>query len=310
MSRSGAHCEPGCPRCGYDLSGTIAGWTRSCPLAGNCPECGLSFEWSRVFALARHSWLIEYRGRRRPLDRLWKTWLGGLFPWRFWRDANLADPVRLRPAGLLVAGLALAVLIGLFAWIYIEFYSFVVGSSYQRFRIGAAGHWLNDAGRSARALVFALAYRIPGPLVALAAMPLAFASLHATLGKARVRPAQILRIWLYSLLAPLTLAGLWVILQVALPRIGLHTVADMLHPWTWARALRRGDPSWLGTISPALPGLAASGVCVAWLALWWACACRLYLRLDQTGRIVGVLAVMVLLAAVTTQLWVWLLWPR
>ncbi len=40
---------PSCPRCGYDLPGTIASWTHSCPLRGVCSECGTNFDWVLVF---------------------------------------------------------------------------------------------------------------------------------------------------------------------------------------------------------------------------------------------------------------------
>jgi hypothetical protein len=38
-----------CPRCGYDLSGTIAAWECSCPVDGVCGECGLGFRWAGLF---------------------------------------------------------------------------------------------------------------------------------------------------------------------------------------------------------------------------------------------------------------------
>lgn len=37
-----------CPRCGYDLHGTIDTWTDACPLTGVCSECGLEFIWSEI----------------------------------------------------------------------------------------------------------------------------------------------------------------------------------------------------------------------------------------------------------------------
>ena len=42
-----------------------------------------------------------------------------------------------------------------------------------------------------------------------------------------------------------------------------------------------------------------------WGAYWSWCGCRLYLRLERPGRVVAALTVIVVLAAVTAQLWVW-----
>src|SRR5262245_20022741 len=59
---------PACPRCGYDLAGTLALWRDSCPLDGACPECGLAFRWSDVLVPLRlmPRWLLEhpYRSAR------------------------------------------------------------------------------------------------------------------------------------------------------------------------------------------------------------------------------------------------------
>ena len=37
-----------CPKCSYDLRGTMGDWSRACPLRGVCPECGLQFEWAEM----------------------------------------------------------------------------------------------------------------------------------------------------------------------------------------------------------------------------------------------------------------------
>ena len=97
--------SPLCPRCAYDLSGTIAAWTDRCPLEGQCAECGLEFAWDRVLALAEHPWLFEYHWRRRPLYRLARTWFAALRPHRFWREVRMTDPIKLRPLGVVVGAL-------------------------------------------------------------------------------------------------------------------------------------------------------------------------------------------------------------
>ena len=37
-----------CPKCSYDLRGTMGDWSLACPLRGVCPECGLQFEWAEM----------------------------------------------------------------------------------------------------------------------------------------------------------------------------------------------------------------------------------------------------------------------
>ncbi len=301
---------PACPRCGYDLSGTVTTWKRSCPLAGVCAECGLELEWPRVFAISGHPWLIEHRGRSPWGRRLVRTWVVAFWPWRFWREVKLTDPVRLRPAGLFVAAVALAVLGVLAALISLRLGPVALGWRLPVITGGSvvAGGWFRMASHSALGLAFNLAYRIPGTIVVLAAMPLAFVTLPGSLGRARVRPIHIVRVWLYSLILPLTLAGLWTLLELVLPRLGLGVAADALNPWHWVRVLRRAAPPPVAIFFSAAPGFVLIGAAVAWLALWWGCACRYYLRLEASGRIVTLLSVMVLLAALVVQLWVWLLW--
>src|SRR5688572_19491648 len=51
QTESGLPAE--CPRCGYDLGGSAATWIASCPMAGECSECGLALEWADVLNPAR-----------------------------------------------------------------------------------------------------------------------------------------------------------------------------------------------------------------------------------------------------------------
>ena len=34
-----------CPKCRYDFAGEFEAWRESCPLRGQCPECGFEFAW-------------------------------------------------------------------------------------------------------------------------------------------------------------------------------------------------------------------------------------------------------------------------
>jgi hypothetical protein len=87
-----------CPRCGYDLRGTMATWKDSCPLIGRCTECGLDFEWADLFDRTRKApaWCIEYarRGPRSITRAIVITFLQSCLPWRFWHRLRLHHPVR------------------------------------------------------------------------------------------------------------------------------------------------------------------------------------------------------------------------
>jgi hypothetical protein len=92
---------PSCPRCGYDLSGAVgameAAQADSCPLHATCSECGLPFAWGDVFGASRlkvprfveHSrlWLT-------PLAA-WRTWAWMILPFVFWGKVRLEHRPRL-----------------------------------------------------------------------------------------------------------------------------------------------------------------------------------------------------------------------
>ena len=46
-----------CPKCAYDLRGTMGDWSNACPLRGICPECGLEFEWADMIGTRRRGWM-------------------------------------------------------------------------------------------------------------------------------------------------------------------------------------------------------------------------------------------------------------
>lgn len=88
-----------CPRCGYDLRGTMTTWTRACPLEGTCTECGLAFEWADVFDRTRKepAWCVEHARRGIwPVTRaIVATFLRSWLPWRFWHRLQLHHHIRI-----------------------------------------------------------------------------------------------------------------------------------------------------------------------------------------------------------------------
>ena len=85
-----------CPRCGYDQRGVVAAWTDSCPIAGQCSECGLGFAWGNVFGnrLREPRWCVEFGSIITFPFRLIGTLLMSCWPWRFWRTLQLQHEIR------------------------------------------------------------------------------------------------------------------------------------------------------------------------------------------------------------------------
>jgi hypothetical protein len=92
--------EPQCPRCGYNLRGTVATWPQYgfCPLEGVCTECGLHFEWANVYDPGRSepAWCVEYIARRRLVRGCVLTAFRSVLPWRFWSRLRMHHRVRPR----------------------------------------------------------------------------------------------------------------------------------------------------------------------------------------------------------------------
>ncbi len=89
--------EARCPRCGYDLRGTVRAWRESSPLTGTCAECGLEFGWDYILRPDRLAppWCVEFARRRRGIPiAAAKTLLRSFWPWGFWKRINMAFPMR------------------------------------------------------------------------------------------------------------------------------------------------------------------------------------------------------------------------
>jgi hypothetical protein len=300
-----------CPRCGYDLSGTVATWTDRCPLDGQCAECGLPFAWGRVLALAEHPWLFEYHWRSRPLRRLARTWLEALRPSRFWREVRLTDPVRLRPMAVVLLGLFLAMMTAGYAMILAFNYEWFRWWSGRVLPAGSAPvgtrSWPDFLAHGLRVLAEGIVTAVPGFLVAVLATPLVFALLPHTLARARVRPAHIVRIWFYSLLLPFTVLGSWAAVQAVLAAVGWGKAATTFNPWLLAEGISPWQHPVLAWIAPVLPDLGLLLLYAGWGACWSWCGCRFYLRLERPGRVVAALTLIVVLASYGAHLWVWVI---
>lgn len=85
-----AKCE--CPRCAYDLRGTMDGWQDCCPLEGRCSECGTGFWWADVIDPRRLDLrgFIEHAKGSGEVARWWVVTAGWItVPWIFWKRVRI-----------------------------------------------------------------------------------------------------------------------------------------------------------------------------------------------------------------------------
>ena len=104
-----------CPRCGYDLRGTVESWDTACPLAGTCAECGLALSWAEVLCPAKFEpqWCVEFiRRRRRFPQAALSTFLRSWRPFGFWSALKMSMAIRWRPLLLYGASLLVALAFG------------------------------------------------------------------------------------------------------------------------------------------------------------------------------------------------------
>lgn len=128
MDQQITQADTSCPRCGYDLRGTIETWKHECPINGVCTECGLEFEWGELLCNRRNMprWCVEYsQGWGIPIAAI-KTLLVMLWPRKFWRDLKMVHKPRWRR----LLALALPVLLLL----YLAFALSVGHLTYKQFK--------------------------------------------------------------------------------------------------------------------------------------------------------------------------------
>ncbi len=295
MARPSAEC----PRCGYNLDGTVSTWTKQCPIRGRCNECGLEFDWHRVFVLTVHPWLFEYHWRRKPLSRFVQTVLYAFRPRRFWREVRLTDPVHLWPAAVVASVIAtVALILSLSSFVL---HDFVYWGNWT----GAQGwsYWLQTTWEAVQSLLRYVFYVMPGLAVALFAMPAIFALIPTTLRQSKVRKGHIFRIFLYSLVAPLGVGCLWCITFLALMSMGMDATAEVFDPFYWK--WRVGEFASTNIVYSPFPGAALFTPCVLWMAIWWYLACKHYLKLPKPGLVVATLTVVLFLSAAVVDSLVW-----
>ena len=296
---------PTCPRCGYDLSGIVASWTNSCPLAGICSECGHPLRWVEVLdpkaQLVR--WFIEHPfPGRHVLGRAMATWFWIIAPWVFWNRVGMKSPVSKWRMVLwlvlplvtihLIAGVARSATIWQF-WPPKQPLPL-----YDLLPLNLIVAWLGPfLGITIRGLTYVVApiqQQWPYPVTVLLAislgMPLLLLMLSGTRKACRLRRAHVWRAMGYGFAWLVVLAAARAVSYID-TLAGIFPVSNA-SPW-WAFV--RGN-NWIDIQIHEYPWRWGS-VLIAWCIIWWWCAIARGFRLPDAGIIWSLLMIACLLLA-------------
>ena len=296
-----------CPRCGYDLAGTIQTWNQvpsgeeqhAYPLEGLCSECGLAFEWKYIFTpeLAGPLWFVES-----PRVARWaklKTMFRACVPWIFWRGVRLEIPFRFDKAiswCVIMMGLPLALLLS--CRLGAEFYSqYAFSSTIDRsiaFRLPAApvtpaqsfdlalvqmGEDLIEIATSPS--IFAW---LPTMVVLGLGVPGLFLLLPFTRATYKVRAAHVARATFYSFSLFAVFCAVSILCELAY----IAAIAEGTHPRDMSRVAFLFNPlrleySRLWT-TPAATGIGTLFLfTIAWFAAWWGHALYTGFRMKESA---------------------------
>jgi len=289
-----------CARCDYNLR------TLTAP---RCPECGLTFDWFVALdrAQRKSAFLFEHAWRRRPVRAWLQTVAVGLLPWRFWRRVSIHDPVEVRPLYfMLISGvmMSLVVLHGA------AFAAHKVAYWLMNLRVTPRGptgmSWWEMQWQLYRLARWPLIgsgkywYVVVGVLGATAGIVLLLMSLRQTLGRCRVRPAQMLRVVAYALPPAMALCALVFVayaglLQDRYFRGPLPFVPTSL-PVFGRVGVQRWEELGAGQWWVFWGGLAVVGLV---LSFYLTMGLRMYLRLPRPALLAVTTVVVALLFAVT-----------
>ena len=217
-----------CSRCGYNLRMLDT---------SRCPECGLQFDWPDVIDahFRRNPFLFEHNWRKRPIRSYFITIWKSLRPARFWRQLSIHE--RTHPRPLLFLYLSMIVLLPVMIVATAFAASHTLLFLFQRYPkltyISVAGQYVSSSRLQYLQYEYdAIARSILNPLKDAWLVPLLITCgflaqaflllmLRQTLGRCRVRNAQVLRVVAYS--APPVAVG-W------LGIVHLVTVFDVFGP--------------------------------------------------------------------------------
>ncbi len=188
-----------CSRCGYNL--------RMLPQP-RCPECGLEFDWRDVLDASawRSKFLFEHHWQTRPAQSWLRTTWAGLRPFRFWRSVSIHDRIHPGPLWFLLLTSIPWFLITMNLTAWLGWLAAEVAS-----QAAANPGSVTPLWRSldiARQTLWQMLFDFDDPtgplwtlcfvLISLLAALALLCGLRQTLGRCRVRPVQILRVFAYA----------------------------------------------------------------------------------------------------------------
>lgn len=303
---------PRCPRCAYDLSGSLPAEARE---QGTCPECGLVFEWQNVVDPTRNvpRWFVESPFAIRVLAAPLTALRAAFTPWRFWRQVQMHFAMRpwrlawFSAACLLVLHFAIG-LIPILQSTYLqmtkvwgwtpgsgEFVGLLINpywTSYDRPSWYIGGLSITFESRRTFDVSLALA------ATTLGLMPLTPLLLRQSLKRFKIRAAHIGRIWVYTLPILVFMAILHAFASDAADNLRWGSI-----PWNVTRhgvildfpvhALER-----IGTIVP--PRVACLLLDLVWIGAVWNWALARYLRLPHAAAVAAASATIAALVSLIT----------
>ena len=302
-----------CPRCGYDLRGITQTWNEkgACPLTGKCSECGLDFDWQKAFRESEHPWLFEYHWRRKPIKSLYRTVVASCNPFRFWKETDLYNEIKLAPLIILVVFPIIVIFVSRFItnfWYIWSGWTSNATPVWNRFwwlpskqsSELSLSHMFEVARYSARYSLadgpFLIMVQLP-TIAAVLYWPLVFVFTPTTLMQSRVRPSHILRIALYSVVAPIYFFAIWSIPSMLIAPFDSGPFSLFPEPDWWQRV--NGSSDLLQTLFNWLPiGIIFAIVSLAWAFTWWAIACTQYLQLKRAPKVITTLGIIVALLVI------------
>lgn len=283
---------PDCPRCGYELRGLPIPGGEQPAGVGQCPECGLIFEWSELLnpLYLAPKWFVEI-GHGRLIRQSLLTTFHSLFPWKFWRTVQMGFPQEFGRAiacmfiGFIGLWLSVCVVGAIWTIVFDSIASQypwstrLIDSLYSRpFRTLMEVFWPEESS-------FLNTPWQMTTYIACLAMPIAMLLAPDTLRRAKVLKAHLFRVAVYSI-APVLLAG-------SIPDIGKAC-------WWLFEFGFRGQSYWWGGSEFMYrnafwirPGIAFLAISVT-----WGFACSRYLKLPRPWLVAGFLAIVSVLAGV------------
>jgi hypothetical protein len=261
-----------CPRCDYDLSGTVETWKGAPPPQpwGQCSECGTHVVWGKVLNQPTAPWWFVERDDSYSPRRYVCTALMLFRPVAFWKAVELGHRVRLRHA-VLLAVVAMT-LVPVSRTALMEVYSrtgwpgtlmvTVTGTTWTTF----GPRWFHDRLPLTFNPALVLAILSLGLIIPWS-IPLLSIIISESLKKAKVRLRHLLRVAIYhSTVMPLIL--------IAVTALGAGMAAIGQAIWKGA---------WPAPMLDAYTGILA----FVWFLyplhtfLWWWAAYRFYMHLQR-----------------------------